>query len=265
MSGKEMSLLEHIDELRRRLVRIMIAVGGITFFSFTFAIKEFTIRGVTVPLPYPDPFENLANQALSRMEKDLLPSYVQVVQTQPGQAIAAQLYFSLFLGIVIGMPVIVWELAGFIGPALYPQERKRILKVVLPATLLFIAGAVFSYVYITPFTIDFLYRYGFGMVDVTFITIDEFISFVLLFTTAFGLSFELPIIMWLLTVSGVVDVTFWRKNVTYVVVALAIYGALITPDGSGLTMWFVAGPMMLLYLVAYVIIKQSVKKPEGKV
>ncbi len=263
--SSEMSLLEHIDELRRRLVRMMIVIGGITFFCFTFAIREFTISGVKVPLPYPDPFENLANQALTRMEDDLLPSYVQVIQTQPGQAIAAQLYFSVFLGIVIGMPVIVWEIAGFIGPALYPEERKRIVRVVIPATLLFIAGAAFSYIYITPFTIDFLYRYGFGMVDVTFITIDEFIRFVLLFTTAFGLSFELPIIMWILTVSGIVDVSFWRKNISYVVVALAIYGAIITPDGSGLTMWFVAGPMMLLYAIAYLILKHSVKKAEGKV
>jgi sec-independent protein translocase protein TatC len=262
-----MSLLEHIDELRRRLVRMMIAVGGITFFCFTFSIKEFTISGVTLPLPYPDPFENLANQALSMMERDLLPSYVKVIQTQPGQAIVAQLYFSLFLGIVLGMPVIVWEIAGFIGPALYPAERQRVLKVVLPATFLFIAGAVFSYIYIMPFTIDFLYRYGFGMVDLTFITIDEFISFVLLFTAAFGLSFELPVLMWIVTVSGIVDVSFWRKNVSYVIVALAIYGAVITPDGSGITMWFIAGPMLLLYVIAYFLIKRSVKKPvaEGKV
>ena len=265
MSGPEMSILEHIDELRRRLVHIMIAVGAITVFSFTFEIKEIMIRGVNIPFPYPDPFENLANQALSRMEHDLLPSFVKVVQTEPGQAISAQLYFSFFLGILLGMPVIVWEVAGFIGPALYPEERKRIIKVVIPATILFIAGSVFSYVYITPFTIDFLYRYGFGMVDVTFITIDEFISFVLLFITAFGLSFELPVIMWLLTVAGIVDVSFWRKNVRYVFVALAIYGAAITPDGSGITMWFVALPMFLLYVIAYFIIKRSVKtsKREG--
>jgi sec-independent protein translocase protein TatC len=266
--SREMTLLEHIDELRTRIVRIMIAIGAITVFSFTFGFKEFVIEGVTIPLPFPDPFENMANQALRRMEADLLPNYVNVIVTAPSQALIAQIYFALFLGILIGMPIIVREVSGFIGPALYPEERKRILRMVLPATFLFTLGALFSYIYITPFTIDFLYRYGLGVVQNTFITIDEFISFVLLFTIAFGLSFELPIIMWIVTATGVVDADFWRKNVSYVVVILAVYGAVITPDGSGITMWFVAGPMLILYGIGYIFLKRSSnmkKKQSGKV
>ncbi|MFQ6134328.1 MAG: twin-arginine translocase subunit TatC [Nitrososphaerales archaeon] len=265
--SRDMTILEHIDELRKRLVRILITVGAIALFSFTFGFKEFTIQGTRVPLPFPDPFDNLASQAIRRIEEDLLPDYVRVIVTAPSQAIIAELFFSIFLGILLGMPVIIRETAAFLGPALYPEERKRILRLALPGTFLFMLGAVFSYVFITPFTIDFLYRYGFGIVEEIFITIDDFISFVLLFTIAFGLSFELPILMWLLTAAGIVDPDFWRKNVSYVVVVLAVYGAVITPDGSGITMWFVAGPMLVLYVLGYFIIKRRIGagKAAGKV
>ncbi len=262
-----MSILEHIDELRTRVVRILIAVGVIAIFSFTFGIKWFIIQGNNVPLPFPDPFNNLASQSINSMEEHLIPDYVSIIVTAPSQALIAQLYFSLFLGILLGMPVIIRELAAFFGPALYPNERKRIIKLALPATALFIIGAVFSYMLITPFTIDFLYQYGVGVVDEIFITIDEFISFVLLFTLAFGLSFELPILMWLITAAGIVDSEFWRKNISYVVVVLAVYGAVITPDGSGITMWLVAGPMLLLYILGYFIIKRKIgpNKDAGKI
>jgi len=83
---------------------------------------------------------------------------------------------------------------------------------------------------------------------------------------AFGLSFELPVIMWLITSTGLVDYTFWRKNISYVVVLLTIYGAVITPDGSGITMWFVTIPMLILYVIGYFFIKRSFKnKSVGKV
>jgi sec-independent protein translocase protein TatC len=260
-----MSILDHIDELRKRLVRMVIAIAAISLFTFTFGFQEFTIQGTQVLLPFPNPFNNSASQAINMIERDVLPDYVSIIVTAPSQALIAQLYFSLFLGIIFGMPVIIREFSKFFGPALYPNERKRITRLALPATFLFLLGAGFSYIYITPFTLDFLYRYGVGVVNETFITIDSFISFVLLFTLAFGLSFELPVLMWVVTATGVVDPEFWRKNVSYVVVVLAVYGAVITPDGSGITMWFVAGPMLLLYILGYFLIRRSMgKKKETK-
>jgi len=258
-----MTILDHIDELRTRLIRILAAIGVTTLFSFTFGIKRVAIEGVEIYLPIPDPFENLASQAIRRIEQDVLPDYVEVIVTSPGQAIISQLYFSLFLGILISMPIIVREIAAFVNPALYPEERRRLVRISLPATVLFTAGCIFSYLYVTPFTVDFLYRYGLILEAQTFITLDSLISFILLFIVAFGLSFELPIIMWVVTSAGVVDPDFWRRNLTYAIVALAIYGAVITPDGSGITMWLVAGPMLLLYLLGYFAVKLKVKPGEG--
>lgn len=261
-----MSILEHIDELRSSFIKIVISIGFFTILSFTFGIKEFIIEGTKVPLPFPDPFNNIASQAIRMFEEDLLPNTVSVIVTEPSQAIVAQLYFAMFLGIIFSMPVIIRELSSFFGPALYAEERKSILKLAIPGTFLFILGALFSYYLITPFTIDFLYQYSINIVQETFITIDDFIRFVLLLMLAFGFSFELPVLMWLITSTGLVDYTFWRKNISYVVIILTIYGAVITPDGSGITMWFVTVPMLILYVIGYFFIKRSFKnKSVGKV
>ncbi|MEM3768750.1 MAG: twin-arginine translocase subunit TatC [Nitrososphaerales archaeon] len=257
--SKDMRLLEHIEELRRRVVKILISVMAITLFTFLFSIQEFRYSDLRIYLPYPDIYNNISAQFLEKVKEDLLPSYVQIIVTSPGQAVLAQISTSLFLGIVFSMPVIAYQIGKFVSPALYPHERKMVLRIIIPSTILFSLGCIFSYLIVTPFTLDFLYRYSIALGAQTFITIDDFISFVLLFTLAFGLSFQLPIIMILLTSIGVVDAQFWKKNFSYAVVAIVIFGAFITPDTSGITMWFVAMPMIFLYIIGYLFVRRKVK------
>ena len=85
----------------------------------------------------------------------------------------------------------------------------------------------------------------------------DFVSFILQFLLAFGISFQLPLIMYAISQSGMTDAKFWRKNIRYAVVAIVIFGAIITPDGSGVTMWFIAGPMIALYLAGMFIVERK--------
>jgi len=257
--SKEIGLLDHIDELRGRLIRILISVVAITLFTFIFSVKGFNYGDLKIYLPYLDPYYNISAQFIEKIKEDMLPSYVQLIVTSPAQAILAQFTTSLFLGIILSMPVIVHQIGKFVNPALYPSERRLILRILVPATVLFFLGCVFSYLFVTPFTLDFLYRYGIALGAQTFITLDDLISFVILFTFAFGLSFQLPIIMVIVTSLGVVDSEFWKKNISYAIVAIVIFGAIITPDGSGITMWFVAIPMIALYLIGYLYIHRKIK------
>ncbi|MCP8305245.1 MAG: twin-arginine translocase subunit TatC [archaeon] len=259
LSSDGMGILEHIEELRARLIRIIISVAVVSIFTFIFGIKEFSYGNFIIYLPYPDIYNNISAQVIERVKDDLLPSYVQLIVTNPTQAILALFSTSLFLGIAFSMPVIVHQIGKFLNPALYPSEKKTISRIIVPATILFLLGCLFSYFLITPFTFDFLYGYALPLGAQTFLTIDEFISFVLLFTLAFGLSFQLPIIMVVLTSVGVVDPEFWKKNFSYAVVAIVVFGAVITPDGSGITMWFVAIPMIILYALGYLFIRRKVK------
>lgn len=260
MADEPRNILEHIEELRKRIVRILISVAGITVFVFVFAIKPFTLGDMIVPLPFPDFSNNISAQLIESVESYVLPKYVKLVVTAPSQAFLAQMYASIFLGVILSTPVIAHEIAAFVSPGLYENEKRTVRNIIVPTTVLFIVGCIFGYLFVVPFSFDFLYGYAVAIGAQTFITLDELISFVVLFVVAFGISFELPVIMWVLSAIGIVDAKFWRNNWRYAAVAIVIFGAVITPDGSGITMWFVALPMMALYLAGYLVIRRR-KKP----
>ncbi|MGI0082577.1 MAG: twin-arginine translocase subunit TatC [Nitrosopumilaceae archaeon] len=247
----------HLEELRKRLLRMVAAVGIIVVFILSFHANAFDYNGITLYYPTPDPLDNIAGQITVVMKSQLIPETVQLIQTAPGQAFFAQIYIAALLGVVFGMPVIVKELISFLSPALAEKETHVIKSITIPAVALFIAGCLFSYFFVTPYILEFLYKYGESSGLVTFLNVVDFITFVLQFLLAFGISFQLPLIMYAMTASGMTDQKFWRKNIRYAIVIIVIFGAVITPDGSGITMWFVAGPMIALYLVGMAFIERK--------
>ena len=136
-------------------------------------------------------------------------------------------------------------------------SRINLIKVILPMFLLFIFGVVFSYILVIPFTLNFLYKYGESIGAETFLTVNDFITFVLQFILGFGIAFQLPVLMYVLSLSGLTDSKFWQKNFRYAIIIITIFGAIITPDGSGVTMWFIALPMIALYAVGIVMIRRK--------
>ena len=248
---------KHLDELRSRVLRIAIAVGIITIFILTFHLTPIEVSGIQLYYPTPEPLDNIAAQITNYMKEQLVPEQVELIQTAPGQAFFAQIYIAALVGIVFGMPIMVRELTGFIKPALKEREINISRSIVVPAVGLFAAGCVFSYFFVIPYILDFLYKYGESAGIITFLNIMDFISFVLQFLIAFGLSFQLPLVMYAATVSGLTDSAFWRKNIRYAIVIIVIFGAVITPDGSGVTMWFIGGPMIALYVAGMFFIERK--------
>jgi sec-independent protein translocase protein TatC len=292
MSSFRMSIPEHIDELRVRLIRIIICIAIITIFTMSFSIKT-TIIPISLPFlnptqltylkvyyPYPEPFNNIALQLTSFMRDTLLPSEVKFIQTAPGQVFFGQIYLSLLIGLTCSLPIVIKEIFGFVSPAFNQVKRKgetgetsvstkasspsstkiKLVKVILPMFLLFVFGLVFSYVLVIPFTLNFLYSYGESIGAETFLTVNDFITFVLQFILGFGIAFQLPIIMYVLSLSGLTDSKFWQKNFRYAIIIITIFGAVITPDGSGITMWFVALPMIALYAFGIIAIRRNEHK-----
>jgi len=255
--SREIGFLEHVDELRSRLLRIIATIIAITLFSFLFGVRTIELGGRTIPIPFPDPFENIASFVIKRIESDMLPGHVRLIVTSPSQAILAQFQVSIFLGVILGMPVIVHQISAFVLPGLYHHERRSIRQLLVPSAILFVAGAVFVYQWVTPIAIDFLYAYASVLGAETFISVNELIQFVVLFALAGGVSFQLPVVMWVMTKVGIVDSGFWRRNLSYAVVAIVIFGAVITPDHSGITMWLISAPMIVLYLGAYLLIRRQ--------
>jgi sec-independent protein translocase protein TatC len=280
MTSTELPITGHIDELRRRGIRTLIVLTIITIICLSFGLKSFTVvlslpPAISFPnftsdsrssdssivfrfyYPYPNPFENIAVQLTLLLKDTLLPPEVKFIQTAPGQAFFAQIHISLLLSIICSIPIIAREVFAFIYPALSTKTTTAIYKITLPILLLFIMGIVFSYLLVIPFTLSFLYRYGESLGAETFVTVSYFMTFVLQFMLGFGLAFQLPVIMFGLSLTGLVDSTFWSKNLRYAIVIIAIFGALITPDGSGITMWFVSIPMIVLYVLGIMIIRRA--------
>ncbi|TVP40426.1 twin-arginine translocase subunit TatC [Candidatus Nitrosocosmicus arcticus] len=257
--SEDKPIVKLLYELRVRTIRICIVIIIIILVCMTLGFTAVNFHGYHFLILYPDSFNSISVQIISQIRNDLLPNAVDLVQVTPGQAFTAQMYVSIIIGIVSGLPVIIGELFAFLNPALHHYEKKIIKGIMLPVMALFILGCLFSYFIVIPYTLDFLYNYGQSMGVVSFFEIIPFIIFVLNLLIIFGFAYQLPIIMWTVTKTKFVKPDFWKKNFRYILIVLVIVGAIITPDGSGLTMWFIVGPMMLLYFIGMTIIKVDSK------
>ncbi|TMA06932.1 MAG: twin-arginine translocase subunit TatC, partial [Methanobacteriota archaeon] len=147
---------------------------------------------------------------------------------------------------------IVYELGRFIGPALKPSERRLVVRITVPVLLLFLSGVLLCFIVVLPFTFNLLFSVQ-NLLGANLLILygDSFIDFVLLFTVAFGLAFQLPVLMYGLSALGIVSSEFWKKYWRFAAIAIFLFGAIITPDGSRITMFLVALPMLALYVVGY--------------
>ncbi len=261
MAPGDMFFIDHLNELRIRFLRIIIFAISIVIFSSVFGIQLITVNNYSFYFIYPAIYNNIASQIILFLSHNLVPSGVKLIQTAPGQSLFAQIYVSILLSITCSIPMIVNEIFGFVSPAISTGTKKTSLfKFIFPVTFLFVGGITFSFLIAIPIMLTFLYQYGQSLGILSFLSINEFIGFVLQFFIAFGVSFQLPLIMYILSLTGLLDNRFWIKNFKYALILIVIFGAFITPDGSGLTMWFISIPMLFLYLLGILLIKLKVRK-----
>lgn len=263
-----MSFFEHLEEFRRR--GLWIFAVFIVFFTLfiSFSVRFVEVGGIALPYLWPDFFNSISVQVVRLTLDWYLPDFVTAVQITPAEAILVQFKVAMFLAVVASMPMIVYQLSKFIAPGLYVREKKVILKITVPATLLFLTGVLVSHFLILPFVFDFLYTIGLNIGFVPFARADPVFDIVLLFFLGMGLAFQTPVVMWGLTALGLVDPEVYKKYWRIAIVAFFFFGAIITPDGSGITMALVAVPMSVLYVVGYVLAtrtwrdREKPKEPE---
>lgn len=246
-----MTFWDHLSELKTCVRNIFISVIVFSMLFFLFGMRSGELFGYKIWFPFPDMTNNISNLIFLKIRADLLPEDLQLFPMRLIDPILINVQISLFLGIVASTPLIYYNLGIFVGPALYPKEKRMLKLVTIPATILFITGCLFSYYLLTPFLIDFMYQYITSMETLPMVSLSDFIMFVLMMTLAFGIIFELPIFMIGFTKIGLVTPDFWKRHWRMAVIIIAFIGAIITPDGSGITMMIVAIPMMVLYLAGY--------------
>jgi sec-independent protein translocase protein TatC len=219
-----MTLLEHLEELRRRLIWCLVAVALATIGGFIIS-------------------DRLMNWLLDLVQA--VPG-VTVQALEVPEKFTTSLRLSLIAGLAIAMPVIVYQLWRFLGPGLLPKER-RYLYIGLPLIMLFFAaGVAFSYFVALPAALGFLLRFGTTQV-VTQPQLQPFLSFVATLLLWSGISFETPIFLFFLAKVGIVDwrrLSRWRK---YAFLVICVIAAIITPTADPVNMMIVALPLYVLY------------------
>jgi sec-independent protein translocase protein TatC len=244
-------ILAILGEVRRRLVRIALVLGPIFGFLITFELVPVTVHlgPLVFPFayPYPSLFYNVSAQAFGALRAWTLPPNVTLLNLGIGDSVIAQMELAALLAVIFGMPWIVHEVGAFLLPALRHNERALIRQIGIPASVLFAIGTVLGLVFLTPLTLRLLFLYVAAMGAAPVLGIEAFIEFTLLYSMAFGIAFELPVFIYGLTRLGVVRAASWKRHWRGAVIGALVFGMIVTPDNSGITMLLVAAPMIALY------------------
>jgi sec-independent protein translocase protein TatC len=237
-----MTLLEHLRELRTRLVRAVLALGLGT--AVGFAVFE-PVLAVLI-----DPF--------CAAQEVLDPgASCNLVALRPLEPFSSRMKTSVVIGLFIGGPVIFYQLWRFITPGLTRRERRLSLPFVVLSQMMFGLGLAFAY-FVIPQGLRVLLGLAGPQVD-TFLSLDEYLSFFLTTSVAFGLVFEMPLVLVFLAMVGVVSAAGMRQARPYAIVAIVVVAAVVTPTTDAVTLLLMAGPMIFFYefsILAAVVIER---------
>ncbi len=216
---KRLTLIEHLEELRKRIITCLVVV------SFTSSVSYLKAKEIL----------NLLVRPLGK-----------AVFISPIEIFIVYIKIAFFCGIVLASPVIFFEIWQFVGIALTAKERRYIFLIIPASLLLFFLGGLFAYFVIIPFGIKFLLSFSSEQI-IPLISINKYINFIAILILACGVVFELPLVILFLNNIGVVSPKILRKNYRFVVVLMLIIAAVITPTPDVFTQLLVSIPMLLLY------------------
>jgi sec-independent protein translocase protein TatC len=231
-SGVKMSFLEHLDELRKRIVNSAIAIGVGILISFTFINRIYTF--------------------LMTPTMKVLPAGSKLIYTEPGEAFSLYIQLSLIVGSILASPVIMYQVWLFIAPGLYANEKKLAIPFVLLSTLGFVGGALFNHYIMFPWMMSFFA--SFNTQDLVFMPkLDSVFSIYTKFLIAMAVVFQMPTLVFFLAKMKLVTARFLIAKFKYALLIIFILSAVITPTGDPVTQVVFAAPMVGLYLLGIVI------------
>lgn len=236
---KEMSFLDHLEELRWRVIKSLIGVvigsAAVGFF-----------------------IDWIINYVLFAPAKNTVPP-LSIINMKPyGQFL---LYMEVILigGVIVSLPNVIYQFWKFIEPALKPEERKYITLIVFFTTVCFLGGVVFSYFLMLPAALGFFATFGSEIIE-NKIAANEYLSFVISLVLASGLVFELPMASFFLSKIGILKPAFMRKYRKHAVIAILLIAGIVTPGPDITSQVMLAVPLLILYEISILICKYSQKK-----
>src|SRR5271167_2320285 len=232
-AGGQMTFFEHLTELRKRIINSLYAIGLGAFAGVYIAPK--VIKFIDEPM--------LAALKKARFESKLYYNH-------PAGALNLVITLGIYIGLVLASPVVLYQVWLFVAPALYKHERSAVTGFMFSTVFLFLAGIAFGYFVTLPYMLNFLVSFQqFGGTVAPLLSINEYFDLILMVLLGLGLVFELPILIFFLTLFGVVTPKFLWKNFRYAILVIAVVAAIITPTPDATTMLIFMAPMVGLYFI----------------
>jgi sec-independent protein translocase protein TatC len=225
-AGGRMSFLDHLDELRRRIIYTVVSVfvGFVIAFAFINQIFDFIMR----PL------------------QQMLPPGQTLIYTDPTEAFILYIKIALIAGLILASPAVMTQVWLFVAPGLYANEKRWAIPFILMSSFFFVMGAAFSHYVVFPLTWRFFVSFTTDILTFT-PRVEPAFSIYLRLVLAFGLVFQMPTLVLFLARMGLVSARFLIRNFKFAVLLMVIASAVITPDGGGVSLVAMTGPMILLY------------------
>lgn len=227
-----MSLLGHLEELRRRLIRSMLAVGVCSIACYYYV--EDIVHFITAPAG-------------------------KLYYMQPAEAFFTYLKISIVTGFLLSLPVVLYHVWRFFLPALTPKEKATLGALVPASAFLFYIGISFSYFFVLPAGLKFFL--GFASMDLQpLLSVGRYLDFVVAFLLPFGFIFELPLVVMVLAKIGLISSDFLRRKFRIVIFLAFVVGAVISPTPDVFSQTMIAVPILVLYGISYFIVRYILRK-----
>jgi sec-independent protein translocase protein TatC len=223
----EMPFLDHLEELRWRILWSLLAIGVGAVIGFI-AVQEFQ-----------------AMELLMRPLRDTLDADLRLIYLNPVDGFFITLKLGLLVGLILAAPVVIYQIWAFLSPALEPQEKKMIIPALYLGTVLFMAGVALAYFVVLPLTLVFFSQFQEEFLVAQY-EANRTIGFITRLLLAFGVAFELPVVVMIFTAMGLVTPRFLREKRRYAIVAITILASLLTPGDLASTFMMIV-PLLILY------------------
>ncbi len=251
-----MTFWDHLEVLRKVILRILAIAAGTAVVAFCFKDVLFGVilapgkpQFITYRL-----FEKIAAM-LGADASGIADFNVELFSNMLTAQFMTHMKMAFWVGVILVVPYIIYELYGFVAPALRSNERKYTVRIILWSYILFMTGVLLNYFIIFPLAFRFLGTYQVSPDVPNVITITSYIDMLLTLTVMMGVMFELPILSWFLAKLGFVNAEFMRKYRRHAIVAIVVIAAIITPTTDVFTLTVVAVPIYLLYEVSIGVVR----------
>jgi sec-independent protein translocase protein TatC len=250
--GGAMTFFEHLSELRKRIIYSLYAIGIGAFIGIY--LSKYFIEWINKPM-----LKALADAHLDP----------KLIYTHPAGALNLVITIGVYLGIVLASPIVLYQIWLFVAPALYKHERGAITGFMFSTVFLFLGGIAFGYFVTLPYILHFLvnpgplFALGHDVVPMT--SVNEYFDLILLILLGMGLMFELPVLIFFLSLFGIVTPKFLWKNFRYAILIIAVVAAIVTPTPDATTMLIFMAPMIGLYFLGIAVSAVVTRRRERRI